>query len=104
MTVVLTWAHPAYSSPYRHLPLLSQCSWTSACGSYDCKVYLSNNYQGTWKKQDLLHTDPGGYTAELWPPSKATDRERVQPGTLHLLWSRVGYLGFCGFPIGECKT
>ena len=34
------------------------------CGSYyDCRMRPSNNYHGTLKKQDLLLTGPGGYTA-----------------------------------------
>lgn len=46
-----------WQSPHRHFPFQSQCSgYTGPCGScYDCKMYLSNNDQGSLEKKPKIY-------------------------------------------------
>ena len=51
--------------PCRHLPDPSQCGGLAGPRGpcYDCKMHLCDSHRGTMKKQGLLLTSPGGYTA-----------------------------------------
>ena len=99
-------------SPLRRFPFWKQCcSWTGLCGSYyDYKTHLINNHQGTLKKQGLLPTSPGRYTACLGHTARSQgkrEREREReygPGVLPLLGSRMGCLGFLRFTLLGIKV
>lgn len=82
-------------------PVLWWCGWPNACGSwYDCKTHLSNNHQGTLKRQGLWLTSLCGLHRHITGPhSKIVGREGELTWVLPLLGSRMRYLGFLGFTL-----
>lgn len=49
--------------------------WTSPCGSYDCRIHTSANYQGTSKNKILYSQALEDIRHTQWPHTKMAGRE-----------------------------
>lgn len=64
------------------------CSFGS---NFDCRTHFSNEPSGNFEKQDLLLSDPGGYTAHRRVTHEVVGRERTcSSGALPSLVSEGG--------------